>query len=141
MNENPWLYNGEPFESEHIGNYMGFVYLITDLVTNKKYIGKKLFKSKHTLPPLKGKTRKRIIQKESDWKTYSGSNDILKEEVEKRGRKDFRYEVLHLCMSKGEMSYKEAKEQFDRDVLLSDDYHNGIINCKIHKNHVLRLKK
>jgi hypothetical protein len=46
---------------------------------------------------------------------------------------------LHLCMSKGEMSYLEAKEQFDRDVLLSSEYYNGIINCKIHRNHVKRL--
>lgn len=141
MYENKWIYKGEPFESDHIGDYVGFVYLITDTQTNKKYVGKKLFASKHKLPPLKGKTRKRLVIKESDWKTYSGSNDVLKEEVEKRGRQDFRYDILHLCMSKGEMSYKEAKEQFDRDVLLSDDYYNGIINCKIHKTHVSRLMK
>jgi len=138
--ENKWVYQGKPFESKDIGDYVGFVYLITDSVSGKKYIGKKLFVSRHRMPPLKGKTRKRVVIKESDWKTYSGSNDVLKEEVEKRGSSDFIYEIIHLCRGKGEMSYMEAKEQFDRDVLLSDDYYNGIINCKIHKTHVSKLK-
>jgi hypothetical protein len=70
---------------------------------------------------------------------YYGSSDEVKALVETLGASNFHREILHLCMSKGEMSYLEAKEQFDRDVLLSSEYYNGIINCKIHRNHVKRL--
>lgn len=134
-----WLRNDEEFTSDMIGDYVGFVYIITDLTNNKKYVGKKLFESKRTLPPLKGKTRKRKVTKESDWMTYYGSSEELMSLVEANGGESFKREILHLCQSRGEMSYLEAKEQFDRGVLLSDDYYNGIINCKIHKSHVKRL--
>ena len=134
-----WYYKGEEFTSEMIGDYIGFVYVITHLSNNKKYVGKKLLKSKRKLPPLKGKTRRRTVVKESDWQDYFGSSDEVKALVEEQGRENFHREILHLCMSKGELSYLEAKEQFDRNVLLSDEYYNGIINCKIHRNHVRRL--
>jgi hypothetical protein len=134
-----WLRNDVEFTSDMIGDYVGFVYIITDLKNDKKYIGKKLFESKRTLPPLKGKTRKRKMTKESDWMTYYSSSEALMLLVETDGAEFFKREILHLCHSRGEMSYLEAKEQFDRGVLLSDDYYNGIINCKIHKTHVKRL--
>jgi hypothetical protein len=135
-----WLLGTTEFTSEMIGEYVGFVYIITDLTNNKMYVGKKLFSSKRTLPPLKGKTRKRKVIKESDWMSYYGSSEELMTLVESNGPESFKREILHLCHSRGEMSYLEAKEQFDREVLLSDDYYNGIINCKIHKSHVKRLK-
>lgn len=135
-----WLYNRSEFTSEMIGDYVGFVYVITDVSNGKKYVGKKLFRSKTKLPPLKGKTRKRTVIKESDWKDYFGSSDEVKSLLEQKGPENFIREMLHLCNSKGEMSYLEAKEQFDREVLLSDDYYNGIINCKIHRTHVKNLK-
>jgi len=134
-----WLRNDVEFTSDMIGDYVGFVYIITDLTNNKKYVGKKLFESKRTLPPLKGKTRKRKVTKESDWMSYYGSSEELMLLVEANGADTFKREILHLCHSRGEMSYLEAKEQFDRGVLLSDDFYNGIINCKIHKSHVKRL--
>lgn len=134
-----WYYKGEQFTSDMIDEYVGFVYIITNISNNKKYIGKKLFNSKRKLPPLKGKTRKRTVVKESDWQDYFGSSDEVKSLVEEHGRDNFHREILHLCASKGEMSYLEAKEQFDRDALLSDDFYNGIINCKIHRSHVRRL--
>lgn len=137
--ENPWLYNDEPFTSENIGEYIGFVYMITHINSNRKYVGKKLFVSKTKLPPLKGYTRKRTVYKESDWKKYYSSSEELK--LLKESHKDdiFKREILHLCNNKGEMSYLEAKEQFERNVLLSDEYINGIINCKIHRSHVKHL--
>jgi hypothetical protein len=135
-----WLLGTTEFTSEMIGEYVGFVYIITDLTSSKMYVGKKLFSSKRTLPPLKGKTRKRKVIKESDWMSYYGSSEELMTLVENNGPESFKREILHLCHSRGEMSYLEAKEQFDREVLLSDDYYNGIINCKIHKSHVKRLK-
>jgi len=134
-----WYYGEEVFTSDMIEDYVGFVYVITDLSNNKKYVGKKLFKSKRKLPPLKGKTRKRTKIVESDWQTYYGSSDEVKALVEERGGEAFHREIIHLCKSKGEMSYLEAKEQFDREVLLSEEYYNGIINCKIHRSHVKSL--
>jgi len=135
-----WYYNGEEFTSEMIGDYMGFVYIITDKSNGKKYVGKKLFKSKRRLPPLKGKTRRRTKVVESDWQDYFGSSDEVKLLVEEHGRDNFVREILHLCDTKGIMSYLEAKEQFDRNVLLDDSYYNGIIQCKIHRSHVKKLK-
>lgn len=134
-----WYYCDKEFTSDMINDYTGYVYCITDLNNNKKYIGKKLFKSKRKMPPLKGKIRKRTKIVESDWQDYFGSSDEVKTILEEHGRENFHREILYLCMSKGEMSYLEAKEQFDRNVLLSDDYYNGIINCKIHRSHVRRL--
>jgi len=134
-----WTFQGEqvnelPLDCE------GFVYLITNLTNNKKYIGKKLARFKVTRPPLKGKKNKRRSTKESDWRTYWGSSEHLLSDVQELGEENFTREVLHYCQSKGMLSYLEAKEQFDREVLLSDDYYNGIINCKIHKTHVRSLR-
>lgn len=136
-----WYYRGAEFTSEMIGDYVGFVYIITDRSNNKKYVGKKLFQSKRRLQPLKGKTRKRTVIKESDWQSYFGSSEEVKQLVEQKGADTFHREILHLCNAKGEMSYLEAKEQFDRNVLLDDSYYNGIINCKIHRSHVKGLKE
>lgn len=135
-----WLLGDNEFTSDMIEDYIGFVYVITDLRNDKKYVGKKLFKSTKKLPPLKGKSRKRTVIKESDWQDYFGSSEDVKALVEEHGRETFKREIIHLCKSKGEMSYLEAKEQFDRNVLLSDEYYNGIINCKIHRTHVKNLK-
>lgn len=135
-----WYYKGEEFTSEMIGDYVGFVYMLTDKSNDKKYIGKKIFVSKRRLPPLKGKTRRRTKIVESDWQSYYGSSDEVKQIVEEKGGDNFHREILHLCNSKGELSYLEAKEQFDRNVLLDDTYYNGIIQCKIHRSHVKRLK-
>ena len=134
-----WYYNEKEFTSEDIGEYIGFVYLITDQSNGKKYVGKKLFKSKRKLKPLKGKTRRRIKVVESDWKAYYGSSEEVKQMVEEKGANNFHREILYLCYSKGELGYLEAKYQFEHDVLLRDDYYNGIIQCKIHRSHIKRL--
>ena len=134
-----WCYEGREFTSDMIGEFVGFVYCITDSRNRKKYIGKKTFQSRRTLPPLKGKTRRRKVIKESDWMTYYGSSEEVKSLVEEHGGEVFHREILHLCKSKGEMSYLELKEQIEREVLLSDDYYNGILQCKIHRSHVQSL--
>lgn len=136
-----WIYKGEEFTSEMIGNYLGFVYLLTDTHNGKKYIGKKKFWSKVTKAPLKGKTRKRRSVKESDWKTYYGSSVETQALVEEFGASRFHREILHLCETAGVMGYLELKEQMDREVLLDDDYYNGIIQARIHRSHVKKLKK
>ena len=134
--DNPWIYKDEPFTSEDIGDYIGFVYLLTD-PEGKKYVGKKLLVSKRKLPPLKGKTRRRTVIKESDWKKYYGSSEEVQNLVE--SNIPFKREILHLCKTKGELSYLELKEQIDRKVLLRSDYFNGIIQCKIHRSHVKEI--
>ena len=125
-----WTYQGKIVE-EISEEYIGFVYLITNLTNNKKYIGKKLTKFKVTKKPLKGKKNKRRSTKESDWRTYWGSSPHLQEDVEKIGPDNFTREILYYCTSRGELSYLEAKEQFDREVLKTDEYYNGIINVRV----------
>jgi len=142
--DNKWIYNGRPFqppEDFSQKDYYGFVYLITNRATDRKYVGKKFFWSKKTLPPLKGKKNKRRSLIESNWQTYYGSNKYLVEEVSTQGEDIFYREILHLCKTKGECAYMEAKEQFERDVLLTDKYYNGIIACKIGGQTVKNLKK
>ena len=131
-----WTFQGEevnelPLDCE------GFVYLITNLTNNKKYIGKKLARFKVTKPPLKGKKNKRRSTKESDWRTYWGSSDHLNADVKELGEDKFTREILYYCQSRGMLSYLEAKEQFDREVLLTDEYYNGIINVRIGSSKVL----
>ena len=136
-----WYYNGEEFTSEMIEDNVGFVYIITNVSNNRKYVGKKLLVSKRKLPPLKGKKRRRTKIVESKWKDYFGSSDEVNAILEEHGRDIFKREILHLCKSKSEMSYLELKEQMDREVLLNDEYYNGIIQVKIHRAHVKTLKK
>ena len=137
-----WTYNGEKIE-ELPDNIEGFVYLITNTTNNRKYIGKKLAKFKKTRPPLKGKKNKRRSKIESDWRDYWGSSDHLIADVEKLGEDKFSREILYMCESRGLMSYLEAKEQFDRRVLETDDYYNGIINVRVGSSKILKeaLKK
>lgn len=140
-----WLYNDAEFGSEQAqaaidAGYIGFVYEITDASNGKKYIGKKLLTSKKKLPPLKGKTRKRVKITQSDWEKYYGSSETVKTLVETR-KSDFNRKILYLCKTKGELSYMEAKEQFDREVLLRDDFYNEFIGVKIHSAHVKNLWK
>lgn len=133
-----WHYNNLPFEpsDDELSNYVGFVYCITELDTGKKYIGKKFFWSTRKLPPLKGQKRRRTVKKQSDWMKYYGSSEELKLLVETKGGDAYHREILRLCKTKGECSYYEAKEQFDRDVLFKDEYYNEFIGCKIHSKHV-----
>ena len=119
-------------------NIEGFVYLITNTTNNRKYIGKKLAKFKKTKPPLKGKKNKRRSKVESDWRDYWGSSDHLIADVEKIGEKHFTREILYYCASRGIASYLEAREQFEREVLLTDDYYNGIINVRIGGSKILK---
>ena len=132
-----WTYQGKTIESIP-EEYEGFVYLITNTTNGQKYIGKKLAKFKTTKPPLKGKKNKRRGYKESDWQDYWGSSDNLQADVEALGPQNFTREILYMCNGRGEMSYLEAREQFDRRVLESDEYYNGIINVRVGGSDKLR---
>lgn len=133
---NPWLYKDRLFDSNEIESFYGFVYLITNTLTNKKYVGKKFFFS--TKRKQVNKKRKRILV-ESDWKEYYGSNSELVSDVEKLGAENFKREILHLCETKGLCNYYEAKEQFQVDCLRREDYYNSWIQVKVHKKHLKGL--
>lgn len=132
-----WYYQDEIIE-ELPDDCEGFVYLITNLTNDRKYVGKKLAKFKKVRPPLKGKKNKRRSKVESDWRDYWGSSDNLLADVAELGQDKFKREILYLCPSRGIMSYLEAKEQFDRRVLETDEYYNGIINVRVGGSTILR---
>lgn len=112
---------------------MGFIYKITCLDNNKYYIGKKQIISNRKKNPLKGRTNKRSNIVETDWKTYTSSCNGLKEEMKRLGKDHFEFRIIRFCNSKSELSYYEAKEQFDSDALLDPNCFNGIVNLRISK--------
>jgi hypothetical protein len=136
-----WLYNGQVID-QLPDEIIGFVYLITNKSTGKKYIGKKLAKFTKTkvrtvtLKSGEKKKKKMKTYEESDWKTYWSSSEELKKDVASLGEESFTREILHYCNSKGVLSYMELKEQMVRQVLESTEYYNGIVQVKIHKSHV-----
>jgi hypothetical protein len=130
-----WTYNGNEY-NETPEEYQGFVYLITELDTDKKYIGKKFFWKPKTLPVTKKRKRRVKTRVESDWRIYYGSSKEVQQLLELKGSANFKREILRLCKTKGECSYFEAKYQFENDVLLRDDFYNEFIGCKIHSKHL-----
>ena len=137
-----WLYQNTPVETLP-DSCVGFVYLITNNLTGRKYIGKKLAKfSKTTYQVVKQKNgikkKKRIRSKiDSDWQQYYGSSAELTADIEKLGTDNFTREILFYCASKSECSYIEAREQFSRRVLESTDYYNGHIQVRVHGRQIL----
>ena len=110
--ENPWIYKGNPFTSDDIGDYYGFVYRITNTTTQKSYIGRKYFVQKR-----KPKGGKRKVTSESDWKRYFGSSEELKQDIKRIGRSAFRREILSLHTTLGQVNYEETKQLFLHNVL------------------------
>ena len=137
-----WLYNNLEI-TELPEDCVGFVYLITNLTTDRKYIGKKLAKfsrTKYKTVTLKNgtKKKKKIRDKiDSDWQEYYGSSNELNKDVELLGKENFHREILFFCKSKAECSYIEAREQFTRKVLETTEYYNNNIMCRIHGSHIL----
>lgn len=132
------MWKGTPFTSKNVGEYVGFIYMITNTLDGRSYIGKKNFWAKQTRAPLKGKKRKRRSYVESNWQQYWGSSEEVQLDVARLGHKNFKRAILHLCTSKGEMNYMEMKEQIMRDVLLKPkEYYNSFVGGKIHRKHLL----
>ena len=130
-----WYYDGVPFDDD--GTAFGFVYLIENLITGKKYIGRKYF-SKAGTKQVNGKKRK--IRKASDWETYYGSNETLKREVTELGAHNFRRTILYLCKSRSECSYWETFEIFSRHALLDESFYNDWVSAKIRKAHLKNVR-
>jgi len=137
-----WLYNNQPVETLP-EDCVGFVYMITNITNDRKYIGKKLAKfSKTTQKTVKlkngNKKKKKIRTKvDSDWRDYYGSSPELTKDVELFGKDNFKREILYYCKSKSECSYIEAREQFSRRVLESKDWYNGHIQVRVHGSHII----
>ena len=136
-----WLFEG--VEITELPECVGFVYLITNNKSNKRYIGKKL--SHFTKTSIKTVTLKSGIKKkkkvktqvESDWRTYWSSSTELQNDVKEIGEENFTREILFYCQSKGNLSYIELREQILNKVLEDSNlWYNGIIQAKIHRSHV-----
>jgi len=128
----PWVYEG--LDELDLSDYYGFVYLIIDLTNNKKYIGRKYLWSRRA-KKIKGKRRRSITVKESDWRYYKSSSDVLKQQISEHGLNKFSFIILYFCKTKGMTNYSEVKEQFARDVLYArlpngdfEYYNNCILN-------------
>jgi len=138
-----WYYENQIVE-ELPEDCVGFVYLITNTITGRKYIGKKLAKfSKTTYKTVKlkngTKKKKKIRSKiDSDWRDYYGSSPELTKDITQLGTENFTREILYYCKSKAECNYIEAREQFSRKVLESNDYYNGHIQVRVHGSHILK---
>jgi hypothetical protein len=134
-----WKYKEQIIENiEDFGEEtpFGFIYIVTHVPTGKKYLGKKsLF---HTLnkklgkkelaqqPVTRGraKTTKQII-KESDWKTYYGSEDFIKTLIKENKQNEFTREIIQLVYNKKLLTYFECKYQFTYGVLENPEWINS----------------
>jgi len=131
-----WLYNDAPIDENILKDYIGFVYSIANIEDDRVYIGKKLLKFKKT-KKVKGRNKRSLV--ESDWKKYWGSNKSLIADVEELGEQKFIRRILRLCVTKGEMSYYEAKYQFELGVLESNRFYNDWIFVKVHRSHIKKV--
>lgn len=129
-----WLYEGKEFE--YSDEWYGFIYLIENIKTGKKYIGRK-YLTKAATKTVKGKKKK--IRVESDWDSYYGSSPALKADVELLGKDNFKRTILRLCKTRGECNYYEAKMIFETDAVLKEEYYNGWVSAKIQASHVKAL--
>jgi Putative endonuclease segE, GIY-YIG domain len=141
---NEWIYQGNPI-TEIEESVIGFIYIITQISTGKKYIGKKksfFKKTSYKVVKLKNGTKKRKKIRSlvpSDWATYFGSSDALKAEIEKCGVDDFTREIVIFCKSESELTYQESKLQFSTDCLLKpDEYWNSWIMCRVRRDHLIK---
>lgn len=133
-----WIYNGNTINGieDFPTNTIGFVYLITNLTNDKKYIGKKLTTFSKTT---QSKLKKKRARVKSDWETYYGSNSELKDDIAVIGETNFKRAILYLCKTKGECNYLEAREIFDRRALERTDYYNGWMSVRVARSHIKNL--
>ena len=133
--DNPWLFNNKPFNTEDIGKFVGFVYVILSRSNGRHYIGRKYFFS---FRKKKGATRR--AKAESNWKVYYGSNQVLLDEIKENGKENYKRIILSLHTTKGDVNYEEVKQQFLQNVLEDDKYYNDNINGKWYRkaDHIVK---
>ena len=120
-----WLYKGKSL-TDTPENYFGFVYLITNLKSGKKYIGRKYFGTTRRVK-VAGKKRRKVVRKDSNRKEYTGSSKILNADIEKLGKKNFKFEILILGETKGQVNYLEENLHHRFHVSIKEDYYNDCI--------------
>jgi hypothetical protein len=131
-----WQYKNHTFNEDMIGDAYGFVYVIENTQTGRKYIGKKFF-TKAGTKQVKGKRKK--IRKSSDWENYYGSNKTLQEEVKNAGSSHLKRTILHLCKTRSECAYWETFEIINRGALLKEEYYNDWLMVRVRKDHLKGL--
>ena len=139
---NNWLWHLddgslEIFPEHQINGYYGFVYIITNLETNKFYIGKKAFihnkKKKLTKKEIAehtGAGRKpttRVDKVDSGWKLYYGSSKELLSDIKTYGKENFKRIILDFCDTKKQLTYSEVFWQMTERVLFVDTYNDNIL--------------
>jgi hypothetical protein len=129
--DNPWTFDDVPFTTDDIGDYKGFVYIITNNITGEKYIGRKYFESHR-----KKKGSKRKSTSESDWKKYYGSSDYLKKSVKQLGKENFKREIISLHKKTGDCNYSETKTLFGFNVLEKEGFSNENILGRYFRNSI-----
>lgn len=142
-----WLYQGLEFTEDMVEDYEGFVYVITNNTNGKKYIGRKFFtfsKTKYKVVTQKNGIKKKKKLKssvESDWVDYYGSSKLLLADIELLGKEKFTREIIMLCSNRSQCSYYESKEIFTTDAILSDQFYNDYVQCRISGNHLRFTRK
>jgi len=141
-----WLYYEDEITniSQFPENTYGFIYKVTHSTTGRVYIGKKVLyhnqKKKLTKAELElstGRGRKslyKIVQKESDWKSYYGSQKEIKELITQGKKDEFKREILQFVNNKKLLTYFETKWLFTFGVLEYPDlYFNDNILGKFYR--------
>lgn len=143
-----WLYKDREIQTieDLPDNTFGFIYEVEHLPTGKKYLGKKVLYfernvklGKKRLEELKQEKKekgiggrvptKEKVSKESDWKTYVGSQKEVKELVKQGNRlKDFKRTILKCVRTKKLLTYYELYYLYKHEVLLNDNYLNDNIS-------------
>ena len=131
-----WLYKEKEFIDPL--HYYGFVYIITNLLTNKKYIGRKFFTSAG-YKTIAGKRKK--IRKSSGWENYWGSSKALLADIEILGSENFKREIILLCTNRSSCSYYESKKILETDAILKDEYYNDWVSMKVTSAHVKAIAR
>ena len=124
-----WLYKEEVIDSieKMPKNTFGFIYEVCYIPTNEKYLGKKVLQFNKKLPPLKGFKRKRKVVVESDWQTYYGSHQKIKNLLKEGKQDNFKRTILEFAFNKKNLTYLETKYLFSNHVLENIEYINDNI--------------
>lgn len=129
-----WFYEDKPIEKIEdipVEKAIGFIYIITQLSTGKRYLGKKLL-TKSSRKTINGKTKK--TRTESDWKTYWSSSPKVKELVKEVGEHDFRRDIIQFVTSKGSLAYNEELALYMLGALETDKWFNDNIRAKVYRS-------